>query len=447
MVGLLATAAAVGCDPASTSVTGAAAPLIGGVPEDGVPGATALLTDIDGAGSGAEIFCSGTLVSPRVVVTAAHCIDDAGANPEISAYFGPDAYGDGGTRIGVVRAEAHPEWTGAIGNHDIGVLLLGFAADPAWAVPMYREAIDDDDLGRPVRRVAFGRHDRELEDPDGVKRSGATTITFVSLDDWFTAGHGGEEELITCSGDSGGSVLVADGDGELLAGVHSFGGGGDCISSTNGDTRVDLHVEDFLAPWIAEHDASCGADFLCARVGCEEDPDCEPCGPDGECVSGCALPDLDCRTQEVGEICQADSQCESELCVYWRDDPSTHFCSQPCDGDSDCPDGMSCQDVDPFGRVCYHDDDPPGVIGSDCDDGAECGAYLCRDGTCVTTCDLSVGQACPAEFACEAGGDGEFYCVPVDRPGGSCGAGGGSTLLGAALALLAAVIAAFRQLR
>ena len=411
-----------GCDAPGTGTT--VRPLVGGDLEDGYPGAVALLADVDGAGSGQEVFCSGTLVSPRVVATAAHCIDEAGANPDITAFFGANAYGDG-TRIGVTRAEPHPDWTGELeGSHDIGLLLLGFAAEPEWAVPLHREAIGDEEIGTEVRRIGFGRDDPDDPDPDGAKRSGTTTIDFVSTMDWFLAG---DETLITCSGDSGGPVLIAGGDGEELAGVHSFGF--ECESGTNGSTRVDLYADDFVLPWIAENDASCGMDNLCARTGCADDPDCLPCGPDGTCVADCPLPDLDCPTQALGEICQADSQCESELCVFWQDDPTTHFCSRPCAGDGDCPDGMSCQSISPFGDVCYYDGDPPGLLGSSCEEPTDCGSYACDRAVCVTPCDLAVGQGCPDAFECAASGasDDTYYCYPLDAGDGGCGCRAGGT--------------------
>jgi hypothetical protein len=340
----------------------------------------------------------------------------------------------------VTRADAHPGWTGSLDdNHDIGLLLLGFPAEPDWAVPLHREPITDADIGLEVRRIGFGRDDPEEPDPDGAKRSGTTTIGFVSTQDWFLAG---DDALVTCNGDSGGPVLVDRGDGEQLAGVHSFGF--DCQSGSNGSTRLDLYADDFVLPWIADNDASCGVDDLCARTGCSDDPDCLPCGPDGTCVSDCELPDLDCPTQDLGDICRADSQCTTALCVFWQDDPTTHFCSRACSGDGDCPDGMSCQSISPFGDVCYYDGDPPGLLGSACEEPTDCGSYACDRGVCVTACDLSVGQGCPDDFECAASSASAdtYYCYPLaSGDGGGCGcrAGSRSPLSGALLLLLALV--------
>ena len=438
---LLAVLVLAGCEAPRGSAT---RPLVGGTPEEGYPGAVALLADIDGAGSGAEVYCSGTLVSPRVIATAAHCIDEAGPDPDITAFFGPDAYGEG-TRIGVTMSEAHPGWTGDItGDHDLGLLLLGFPADPDWAVPLHHDPITDEDLGHQVRRIGFGRHDPELPDPDGVKRSGVTTIGFVSTMDWFTSS---DEELFTCNGDSGGPVLIDRGAGELLAGVHSFGA--DCQAGSNGATRIDVYADDFVLPWIAENDASCGADNLCARTGCADDPDCLPCGPEGTCIADCPLPDLDCRTQEIGEICQADSQCTTELCVFWQEDATVHFCSRACGGDQDCPDGMSCQSVSPFGPVCYYDDEPPGLLGSDCEDPTECGSYICDDGTCVVACDLAVGLGCPDAFECaRREGSDTYYCYPLaSEEGCGCRAPAERAPGGSLIAVLFALLAVRRNRR
>ncbi len=389
-----------------------------------------------------SVFCTGTLISPHVILTAAHCIDDASGDPNIAAFFTNDTKADGGRKVGVTLTQQHPMWTGDLsGGHDVGLLLLAAAQDPELAIPVNREDLTTY-VGADYRVVGFGIWDMGGGELDGKKRTGVMSIARLT-GDYLEAE---DPETIICQGDSGGPGFITNGDGvEVLAGTHSYSISG--CSNPSGDARPDLWWDSFIGPWIEDHDTACGLDGLCARVGCEDDPDCQPCGADGTCTTDCALPDVDCATQGIGEICQADTQCESGLCVFWQDDPHSKFCSESCGDDADCPDGMLCQNISPFGRVCYYLDEPPGALGQTCEAATDCSEYVCAEDRCTYTCDLGEGQLCPEGFECDSHDDGaNYYCWALPTDGGcSTGRGGGGGGLIVALALLAIVPASRRK--
>src|SRR6185295_20195739 len=79
------------------------APIVNGMVDPGDPAVVALL-------DGGRAFCTGTLVSPHVVVTAAHCIDVSlgGREPStLQAFFGTTVGADGMT-IEVLDGEPSP---------------------------------------------------------------------------------------------------------------------------------------------------------------------------------------------------------------------------------------------------------------------------------------------------------------------------------------------------
>jgi MYXO-CTERM domain-containing protein len=415
-------------------------PLIGGTVDTEDPAVAALTF------GGNRSFCTATLISPSVILTAAHCIDDLGSDPNANIYFGPDIAGSGGSTRSIRFKKQHPMWTGDLsGRHDIGMMVMDFPADdPSIARKLNTSSPAADHVGADYRHVGFGVFDRDTGSADGKKRTGTTTITGTQGDVILS----GDDQVSVCFGDSGGpAYLTIDGE-ELVAGVHSYTTSSDCFAP-NGDTDVQQYADDFIIPWIQDNDPSCGLDGVCGAIGCIDDPDCQPCGPDGTCVMECDLPDPDCSTQGVGEICRADTQCTTETCAAYRTDPDYRFCTESCDpGNDTCPDGMSCQDIIPFGNICYYDDDPPGVLGDSCNEAAECGSYQCSDSVCVIACDLSVGLNCPDKFECESRDEGQnYFCFGLPKEDGGCSTTGSSGKSGFSLMLLGLCFLGLRRRR
>lgn len=113
--------------------------------------------------------------------------------------------------------------------------------------------------------------------------------------------------------------------------------------------------------------------------------------------------------------------------MVWREERETSFCTESCDPANDtCPSGMSCQNIVPLGNICYYDDAPAGVLGSECAENYDCGSSLCENGACVYACDLSKGLRCPDDFECSDEGAG-FVCHKLPGESGGCSVTGSSS--------------------
>lgn len=385
--------------------------------------------------------CTGTLVAPQLVLTAAHCV--TGSQGGVVS-FG-DGIGQFTDQVQIFRNLPHRYYSdGVITKFDIAFIRLSEPA-PAGITPMEinLEPLTDADIGSQVRVVGFGVTDGEAQTGAGTKREVSLTI------DELTSEHVGlgDASKNICQGDSGGPTILLSGGQKVIA-VSSFGS--NFCMDRSFVTRTDVHadfVREVLSAW---GDGPCSLDGACG-TDCEfPDPDCDECGLDGRCAFGCPAVDLDCPvTGFVGDFCTDNDDCETRNCIEALDDPRIKYCTEACDADNPCTEPLSCTD-----GVCQYTGITPSAQGAPCASGADCRSGLCDAGNliCVEPCG---GDAdCADPFACETL-SGMKVCTLPDDGGCGCdsvatGADGRRRALGSLLLLILAVIgygAALRRRR
>ena len=218
-------------------------------------------------GGGPAYRCSGTLLSPTVMLTAGHCTDGAeggrvwfdATQDEINAKGYP--FGGSGA-IEFAAIETHPLFpTAPFFVHDAGIVLL---SKPVY-LDEYGTLPDVDQLDKLKTRrgeqnqmftaVGYGL---QAINPVFVEAERTRMVAHPHLVQINVPGFTGDFSLLlsnnhstggTCFGDSGGPNFV--GTSNVIGGVTSFGLNGNC-AGTGGVFRVDRqNVLDFINVWLA----------------------------------------------------------------------------------------------------------------------------------------------------------------------------------------------------
>ncbi len=198
------------------------------------------------------------------------------------------------------------------------------------------------------------------------------------------------------------------------------GGSGRCIGAEDGQEGICLVGGDGEIGDACEAGTDCES-LLCLPLS-EDDSVCsEECDPLGDCGRGygCTpwswedwfcLPEGD---REPGDPCQLT--CDGGLMCLPEDDEGNGTCVLPCDDrdEDSCPGGAACFDVD--GRdgnlgICPTGD---GALGDPCESSLDCTDFLCvadldDGGMCSRQCTRS--NPCPEGFRCSALQGLNFAC-------------------------------------
>jgi secreted trypsin-like serine protease len=257
-----------GCDNASTAplqrISSTPTSITDGALDgNGHPAVVLIIMDV--AGSPAY-RCSGTLIAPKLVLTAGHCAGEPGEFSGLRVFTESDVENGnnnypfaGRNTIEASEWHAHPQYTnGAFFLHDVGVVVLSKAVKLAGNQYGRLPGLDQLDALSPSNATRFTAVGYGLQKVNPVHVEAELIRMFASPHlVQINTGFTGNYSLLlsnnastggTCFGDSGGPNYL--GTSNVIAGVTSFGLNGSC-GGTGGVFRVDRkNVLDFVSQYM-----------------------------------------------------------------------------------------------------------------------------------------------------------------------------------------------------
>ncbi len=383
--------------------------------------------------------CTGTIIAPRVVLTAKHCVQNGTAvvpASELRVLVGPST-SNLRAQYNVAEVRVAPGRSDLQDASDVAVLIL---TSDASETPM-EVSFDSpfDIVGETFTAVGYGQ---TPSGGSGVKYTADKRVQGVMRGFIFV-------NPSVCSGDSGGPLIGADG---RVWGVASFiysedrgsprcgtapgaynnlnrwrdliegaiEDTGSCIPDEEICNGVDDNCDDRIDEGCQPLGATCSNDSECFGGLCDEIEGtrvctavCDPlrpavgcatnmyCANVGGCGGRCAV-----GTPEGGEIedeCTSDTQCITGYCTDPGD--GRRRCLVPCQGDAGtCLSGEVCAAPPGACGGCVPEELVNSVrgIGEACDGDENCGSGICFDDEGFMYC----SRACTEDADC---GDA-FHC-------------------------------------
>jgi len=342
-------------------------------------------------------LCTGTLVAPNVVLTAAHCT--SGGVRSISFFIGQDISSPD-AMLAVTGWHAHPSYGGWPPDYDIGVVIL--AGDPlAYGMtPIPINCVTMRLVGQTIQAVGYGQ--THPLDEDNSERWWTTMLVSNERSNYYTAY--GYDTTGTCHGDSGGPMLFTKGDGNVyVMGVVSSGDRSDCFGHTF-YPRTDYHcgfLDDYITldPCMGEtYQGRCnGYVAIWCEGGSVISQDCSEMGYSCTTDTGgnyrCVAPPDACEGETYQGRCDGDTAiwCDLERVLSRNCADYAYICDLDAEGNYRCVEPPDYCEGETFAGRCE------GNV-----------AVWCEENTVMRVDCGTTG------YQCAQGWTGLFRCLPPD---------------------------------
>lgn len=190
-----------------------------------------------------QLFCGGTLIAPRVVVTAAHCVPAGTTAASVEVAIGALTLSaiTPSQRVVVTTITRHPDYNALSSVNDLALLLLASPSSVA-PMPLIDPAVTTLSAGATLAIAGWGNQtpspipggadllpDTLRENTVLYRANSVCTTAYAGFFDATTmfcaSGAGTTPVADTCQGDSGGPITLTISGVRTLVGGTSFGTG------------------------------------------------------------------------------------------------------------------------------------------------------------------------------------------------------------------------------